>query len=210
MSEPLNLIPSLADFGVPRKYRGMRLADLTTDKWCEELASYCLSPKATTWGAKKWVVACAAPGRGKTSWLTSLFSACVGDKLRTKDDYWMMAQGPLKPIWVSEYKMFMTMDLLGSDSSQGSRSGYINSLAKAPLLMLDDIGVGSATDFKVNALRYIIDERYNEDRRTFITTTLKPEKLHELVGAAGSSRLNEMANVYKLAGPDKRTSNKYF
>ena len=209
MTEPANLATHLAEFGVPRKFRGARLADLTKDKWCDQLAEYCLTPKAQTWASKKWVVACAAPGRGKTSWLTSLFNACVKDKLEQKDDYWMLDNGPRKPIWVSEYKMYMTMDLLG-DSATGSRTSYIHSLAKAPLLMLDDVGVGSATDFKINALRYIIDERYNEDRRTFITTTLKPDQLHEFVGAAGASRLNEMARVYRLAGPDKRTSNKYF
>lgn len=193
----------LREFGVPLRYCALSPHNLRKDEWCGNLADHCMDPDTTTWGFPGWMVISAGPGRGKTSWLTSVFNGTVKDKLSTKPELWLSDQGPRRPIWVNELHMHMTMGLRGA--SPGGRSVYLQALAKAPLLMLDDIGAGTSSEFKRTALQYIIGERYNGMRRTLITTSLTPEELFGLLGKAASSRLLEMCgNIWRIKGPDHR------
>lgn len=194
----------LKEFGVPRRYVHLDPMKLKLDSFCENLGTYCRSPVVTKWDRKEWIAVSAGPGRGKTAWLTSVFNQSVEDKLNERDDIWISDNGPRKPIWINELQMHMTMNRLG-ESSAGSRSAYLQSLAKTPLLMLDDIGAGTTSEFKRTALQYIINERYNDDRRTLITTNLTPDEFFNLIGKASSSRMMEMCgNFWRIKGPDRR------
>ena len=193
----------LKEFGVPRRYRHLTPDSLQLDSFCEALGLHCRSLQVGMWDHTGWIAASAGPGRGKTAWLTSVFNAAVADRLSQKEDLWL-TEGPRRPIWINELQMHMTMDRLGG-SSPGGRSAYLQKLARAPLLMLDDIGSGSTTEFKRTALQYIINERYNESRRTLITTTLTPEEFSDLIGKASSSRMAEMCGTFwRIKGPDRR------
>lgn len=63
------------------------------------------------------------------------------------------------------------------------------------LLVIDDLGTGSYTDWAAESLYRIIDARWSNDRPTIVTTNLDPESLGKLIGDRIASRLSEGTTV---------------
>lgn len=72
------------------------------------------------------------------------------------------------------------------------------------ILILDDIGVESATDWVQETLYGIVNKRYEEKQVTIFTSNLKIGQLAEKVGDRIASRIVEMCDVIQLEGTDKR------
>lgn len=91
--------------------------------------------------------------------------------------------------------------LFGGDS--GAVQGYIEAVAKEPLLVLDDLGAERPTDWVVEQLRTLFDARYRQQRITIATTNLSLEEIAGTIGGAVASRLREYQQV-KVGGSDMR------
>lgn len=79
-------------------------------------------------------------------------------------------------------------------------------LIDARLLVLDDLGREKSTDWVLERLYVLVNERYNHRRPTIVTTNYSP---NELVGRgydALVSRLVDAADVVRIAAPDYRTA----
>lgn len=94
-----------------------------------------------------------------------------------------------------------------------SESQVIAPLLQAEVLLLDDLGVGRATEWTLETLHYVLNDRYNQQRTTIVTTNLsdvaetrvKPT-LAEAVGERVRSRLYEMCKMVRMEGEDFRKS----
>ncbi len=91
-----------------------------------------------------------------------------------------------------------------SDSDE-SYANLRKRLADVDLLHLDDVGAEQQTEWVLEQLYSIVNERYEDGKSIVITTNLKFEKLRAQVGPRTVSRLAEMCHQLPLDGPDHRS-----
>lgn len=90
------------------------------------------------------------------------------------------------------------------DGSTDDESDLLNACKGADVLALDDLGSERATGWAQDRLYEIINARYNERRPTILTTNTGPEELEEHLGPRILARVNGMAWVYRILGPNLR------
>jgi DNA replication protein DnaC len=69
---------------------------------------------------------------------------------------------------------------------------------------IDDLGAEKRSDWVLEQLYALINERYEAQRSILITTNLKVEELEEQIGARTVSRLSQMCDLVELQGHDRR------
>lgn len=101
-------------------------------------------------------------------------------------------------------------------ANPATEAGVVAPLLQADVLILDDLGVGRATDWALETLHYILNHRYSQRLATILTTNLEDlatslEKrevvLVQAVGERLRSRLYEMCTFIALHGDDFRRAN---
>ena len=92
----------------------------------------------------------------------------------------------------------------------GSGSSYLDlfrRLSRVDLLHLDDLGAEKRTEWVLEQLYAIVNERWQEQRSIVVTTNLaNREELREQVGARTVSRLSEMCATIPIMGRDLRAA----
>jgi len=76
--------------------------------------------------------------------------------------------------------------------------------AKAPVLMLDDLGAAKDSSWVEEVNYRLINHRYEWMLPTLVTSNVPPRDLAGEVGERVASRLTEMATPVVLKGPDRR------
>jgi len=76
--------------------------------------------------------------------------------------------------------------------------------AKAPVLMLDDLGAAKDSPWVEEVNYRLINHRYERMLPTLVTSNVPPRDLAGEVGERVASRLTEMATPVVLKGPDRR------
>lgn len=98
-------------------------------------------------------------------------------------------------------------------NNPATEAGVVAPLLRAEVLILDDLGVGRATDWALETLHYILNHRYSQRLATILTTNLEDlassmEKrevvLVQAVGERLRSRLYEMCQFAAMHGEDYR------
>lgn len=89
------------------------------------------------------------------------------------------------------------------------RSGHdaerdLQTLARCPLLLLDDLGAAKNSEWTEELTYRLINHRYEHMRPTLITTNLPTDALRTALGDRIASRLAEMTERVILTGPDRR------
>lgn len=77
-------------------------------------------------------------------------------------------------------------------------------LTSVDLLHIDDFGAEKRSDWVLEQLYALINERYETERAVVVTTNLPHEELEEQIGARTVSRLSQMCDEVPLFGPDRR------
>jgi DNA replication protein DnaC len=90
------------------------------------------------------------------------------------------------------------------DGSGNSYLGLFRRLSRVDLLHLDDLGAEKRTEWVLEQLYAIVNERWQEERSIVATTNLKKEQLREQVGERTVSRLSEMCDTIPIMGRDLR------
>ncbi len=72
------------------------------------------------------------------------------------------------------------------------------------LAILDDIGAEKATDFVIETLYRVVNDRYNWRLPTIFTSNLSLGELADRVGERIASRIAEMCEIINLTGGDRR------
>lgn len=80
----------------------------------------------------------------------------------------------------------------------------IGDCQRAPLLVIDDLGVEKASDWTRERLYEIVDDRYAYGRPMLVTSNLRPSELADHVGERVASRFAEMCDVVPVTGADRR------
>lgn len=89
--------------------------------------------------------------------------------------------------------------------SGGAYPGFLGRLVAVDLLHIDDVGAERQTDWVLEQLYALINERYESRRAVMITTNLSPDELHDQIGGRTVSRLVEICgDPLPLMGLDLR------
>lgn len=89
-------------------------------------------------------------------------------------------------------------------STKTAEGDILDGYENAEYLFLDDIGASSDSGFASRILLSLLDYRYNNNLRTYISSNLTAEKVKETFGERTFSRILGMCEVIKLGGKDKR------
>jgi DNA replication protein DnaC len=90
--------------------------------------------------------------------------------------------------------------------SPRSYSDLFERLSNVDLLQLDDLGAEKQTEWVLEQLYTVVNERWQDERSIVITTNLSADELREQIGHRTVSRLIEMCGgEIPIMGPDRRT-----
>lgn len=151
-------------------------------------------PEVRTWldrqlaGARDWLVMIGNVGTGKTHHAWGIWREFAERDPRTSLAAWR------------ESELLIQLRPDGKEST----ADLIGRAGSAALLLLDDAGVSKPTEWALEQLAEIIDERYVHGRRTIITTNLAWEDLEVRLGARVTSRVAELAETIFIDGQDRR------
>jgi DNA replication protein DnaC len=96
-------------------------------------------------------------------------------------------------------------DTYGADRGERSYADLFRTLVTVDLLHLDDLGAEKQTDWVLEQLYSLVNERYEEERSIVVTTNLvDTAELEEQIGRRTVSRLTEMTDQLPLFGADLR------
>jgi DNA replication protein DnaC len=96
-------------------------------------------------------------------------------------------------------------DTYGRDSGERSYMEFFNRLAWVDLLHLEDLGAERQTEWVLEQLYSLVNERYEQQRSVLITTNLNEPELEQQIGPRTLSRLVEMCGEpLRLHGEDRR------
>ena len=91
------------------------------------------------------------------------------------------------------------------------QSGFYNvkmkEMCDVDYLIIDDIGAEKTSDFVVEFLYTIVNRRYENMKRTVLTTNLQLPDFEKRYGDRVLSRISEMCVMVELTGDDKRLNN---
>jgi DNA replication protein DnaC len=142
---------------------------------------------------------CGPPGSGKTHLLASCMHIIIGD--RTRKYTGLHAQFRSIPALYLEIKSSFSKDYKRTINELVEYYSYL------PYLFLDDLGAERITDFTIETLYIILNNRIsNSDGglRTFITSNYNLLQLQDKMDDRISSRILEHCEVFKINKPDYR------
>jgi DNA replication protein DnaC len=92
------------------------------------------------------------------------------------------------------------------DSEPGGDSylSLFELLTSVDLLHIDDLGAEKRSDWVLEQLYALINERYETQRSMTVTTNLELEELEDQIGARTVSRLGQICEEVRLQGTDQR------
>lgn len=95
-----------------------------------------------------------------------------------------------------------------SDSTQRSYMELFEKLCSVDLLQIDDLGAESRSEWVLEQVYSIVNERWQNQRSMVVTTNLAKEQLDEQIGPRTVSRLTEMCELIPLMGSDLRATSR--
>lgn len=96
------------------------------------------------------------------------------------------------------------MDALRPGSDDDARAVRLDTAKKCSLLVIDDIGAEKPSEWVLERLFAIINERYEGLRPTFVSTNYGLAELAERIGPRVLERLTETGCVIEVTGPNLR------
>jgi DNA replication protein DnaC len=88
--------------------------------------------------------------------------------------------------------------------NKGSEDEILKIYTKTPFLGLDDLGAEKVSDWSIQMLYLLINRRWNDEKRTVITSNLSLGKIAERLDDRIASRIAGMCVCRELKGEDKR------
>jgi DNA replication protein DnaC len=90
------------------------------------------------------------------------------------------------------------------EPGEDSYSAFFQRLTSVDLLHIDDFGAEKRSDWVLEQLYALVNERYEDERSIMLTTNLTVDKLEEQIGQRTVSRLTETCEQVPLFGADRR------
>ena len=107
------------------------------------------------------------------------------------------------------YPVFITvpellMKIRNCFSLQQCEESVVEKYSRCPVLVLDDLGVEKTTEWVLQTLYIILNNRYSNYMQTIITSNLTIEEIGDKLGDRIASRIAGMCKIIKLTGRDRR------
>jgi DNA replication protein DnaC len=96
------------------------------------------------------------------------------------------------------------------DLSGDSYDQFFTRLISVDLLHIDDLGAEQRSDWVLEQLYSIVNERYEAKRSMVVTSNLDPKGLTDQIGTRTVSRLQEMCSAIEVGGTDRRTAGRVY
>jgi DNA replication protein DnaC len=180
---------------IPRKYRGVSfdrapVTDLSSDV-VRPVKSFARDVEANVReGRGLWFMG--DVGTGKTT-LAMLVSKAALDN------------GLSVAIYSVPHLLAKIRDTYDADPGERSYMDFFSRLVTVDLLHLEDLGAEKRTDWVLEQLYSLVNERYEEARALIVTTNLDFGELEEQIGSRTVSRIVEMCgDPLYLYGEDRR------
>jgi DNA replication protein DnaC len=184
--------------GVPKRYWSATLEDFPAG-----YRKINLNRSYFVWGQR---------GVGKTHLLCAIYQHLVLSSEPEQHTF----EGRLYPVYIDieNYHCFPEFVsapelLLQIRSTFGNRGGgdeaeILRKYSDKPVLFIDDLGAENASDWAVSVMFLLIDRRYNNDLKTYISSNHNLNELAAHLDDRISSRIAEMCEVIKMSGSDRR------
>jgi DNA replication protein DnaC len=91
-----------------------------------------------------------------------------------------------------------------SEPGRDSYLSFFERLTSVDLLHIDDLGAEKRSDWVLEQLYALVNERYETQRSVLITTNLKHPELEEQIGPRTVSRLSQICDEVEIHGEDRR------
>jgi DNA replication protein DnaC len=91
-----------------------------------------------------------------------------------------------------------------SEPGGDSYLSFFDRLTSVDLLHIDDLGAEKRSDWVLEQLYALINERYETQRSVMVTTNLPHEELEAQIGSRTVSRLTQICDEVPLFGADRR------
>ncbi len=91
-----------------------------------------------------------------------------------------------------------------ADAGELSYLEFFKRLTSVDLLHIDDLGAEKRSDWVLEQLYAIVDERYATNRSIVVTTNMTVPQLEEQIGERTVSRLAQMCETLPMYGSDRR------
>ena len=92
------------------------------------------------------------------------------------------------------------------EDQETSEAQIIDRYSRYSFLVLDDMGAEKSSEYSIQSLYLIIDQRYRDMLPTIITSNLSLTELANKLDDRIASRIAGMCDVVKLTGKDRRLS----
>lgn len=116
--------------------------------------------------------------------------------------YFCYAVGNTKKIKVENFVLLLSE--FRDYMMKGFYNEKVKELCEADYLIIDDIGSEKVTDFVIEFIYTIVNRRYENQKRTILTTNLQFKEFGDRYGDRILSRIAEMCIMVELKGNDKR------
>lgn len=135
-------------------------------------------------------------GNGKSSWMLRLAQSYI-------NAIWHKSEIKPKVLFISVPKFFIMLK-----DNISNKNEYISHIKKhvldCDLVLWDDIGTKVGTQFEIDNLLNIIDNRVVNGKSNIYTSNMDPAQLEECVGSRLYSRIVNLSTNIELRGMDKR------
>lgn len=104
------------------------------------------------------------------------------------------------PALMTSFPRILSMDFK-------DRSEQIQQIVKFPLLLIDDLGAERSSDYSLETMYYVVDERYKSGKPLIVTTNLTLKQLENpssIEYARIYSRILEMCRPVRVNGKNRR------
>lgn len=135
-------------------------------------------------------------GNGKTSWALRLAQTYI-------DKIWYKCDISCKILFISVPKFFISLK-----DNISNKSDYIqhikDNVVDCDLVIWDDIGTKVGTEFEIENMLNIVDNRLCNGKSNIYTSNMDPIQLSERIGQRLYSRIVNLSTNVQLYGLDKR------
>ncbi len=143
-------------------------------------------------------------GTGKTYLMAALARATIQDHLNAAREVVQSPNPASYPYMVSSIDLLREIRATFDNDRRETESSIIERYRTHAILILDDLGAEKPTPWALTTLFAIIDARYRDMRRTYVTSNLSLADLSEQTSDRITSRLGEMCRNILMSGADRR------
>lgn len=183
-SEKLRTLTSAA--AIPEKYADASIDGYRVEFPGENYAKTVCSAFVRHWATQRAkggsLVFCGKPGTGKTYLACAIGNEVMGEHMGT------VIYGTVPEVVGLVRESFR-------DGSKRSEQQVLRDMQEPDLLILDEIGAQSGTDYELRTLFAIINGRYQAGRPMILISNLTPEQMEKTLGERVMDRFRECASI---------------